>query len=236
MWYAGNLGDRRPQVRASYDPKAGKGQWSFTGAVGLTGAIDSADLDNNGYRDGEESGKPDVQGRIGYAQSLWVNDQRASLGVSGFYGWMNTSKLVAGRSDFRSQLVNFDYTLPLASRVSWRGEGWWGRNLLDTRGGAGQGVNLTTGQEIRSRGGWSELTLKASKYWTLHPGYTVDDPVDRDLPNGGRTRNRAFYLGNRFTPSANFLIGLDYLRWRTDYKGFQPGVDNRVNIFFAYIF
>jgi hypothetical protein len=236
MWNAGNVGDRRPQFRVSYDPKVGQGQWSFAGAAGLMGAVDLQDLDANGFRDGEESGRPNVQARIGYSHQLWVKDQRASFGVSGFYGWLNTSRSIAGRTNFHSQLINMDYTAPLASRLSLRGEGWWGRNLSDTRGGAGQGINLATGQEIRSRGGWSELALKASRYWSIHPGFTMDDPVDRDLSAGSRTRNRAFYLGNRITPGGNFLIGIDYLRWKTNFKGLLRGLDNRVNIFFQYGF
>ncbi|HLG13153.1 MAG TPA: hypothetical protein VJH03_01350 [Blastocatellia bacterium] len=236
MWTAGNIGDRRPQFRFAYEPKAGHGQWSLTGGVGLTGAIDLLDLDGNGFRDGEESGQPDVQARIAYSRSLWVKDQAASIGASGFYGWLNTSRPVTGanRTSFRSQVINLDYTLPLASRVSLRGEGWWGRNMSDLRGGAGQGVNLATGRDIRGRGGWSEMSVKVSRYYSFHPGFTVDDPVDFDLGAGGRIRNRAFYIGNRITPGGNFLIGFDYLRWRTDFKAFLPGIDNRVNIFIQY--
>jgi len=236
MWNVGNLGDRRPQFRLAWEPKYGQGQWSFSGAAGLMGAIDAQDLDNNGYRDGEESGMPNAQARVGYAHSSWVKDQRASFGVSGFYGWLNTSRAIAGRTDFHSQSVNLDYTVPLSSRLSLRGEGWWGRNLSDVRGGVGQGINLANGREIRARGGWSELSLKLFRRWSLHPGYTTDDPVDADIPGGGRTRNRAFYVGNRITPGGNFLFGFDYLRWRTDYKGFLPGISNRVNIFMQYNF
>jgi hypothetical protein len=67
QWNAGNVGDRRPQLRAAYEPNAGRGKLSFAGGIGLTGAIDAVDLDNNGFRDGEESARPDVQGRIGYS-------------------------------------------------------------------------------------------------------------------------------------------------------------------------
>jgi hypothetical protein len=162
--------------------------------------------------------------------------REASFGVSGFYGYMKTSRAVAGRTEFNSQLVNLDMTLPLHKRVSLRGEGWWGRNLSDVRGGAGQGINTVTGREIRGRGGWGEATFRLSRYFALSPGFTTDDPVDSDLPSGGRTRNRAFYLGNRITPGGNFLVGADYLRWRTDYKGLLRGVNNRVNIFLQYNF
>jgi hypothetical protein len=70
----------------------------------------------------------------------------------------------------------------------------------------------------------------------MSPGFSTDDPIDIDLPLGARTRNRAYYFANRITPGGNFLIGADYLRWLTDYKGFQRGVDNRFNIFLQYNF
>jgi hypothetical protein len=101
MWNAGNVGDRRPQFRLAWEPSAGQSQWSFSGAAGLMGAIDAQDLDNNSYRDGEESGLPNVQARVGYAHSSWVKDQRASLGASVFYGWLDTSRVIAGRTSFR---------------------------------------------------------------------------------------------------------------------------------------
>ena len=235
MWNAGNVGDRRPQLRAAYDRKAGRGKFSLVGAAGLTGAIDAQDLDANGFRDGEESARPNVQGRVGYSYPLGAG-REASFGVSGFYGFMKTSRAVAGRTEFNSQLVNLDLTLPLHPRVTLRGEGWWGRNMSDVRGGAGQGINAATGREIRGRGGWGEATFRLSRYFATSPGFTTDDPVDSDLPSGGRTRNRAFYLGNRITPGGNVSFGADYLRWRTDYKGFLRGVNNRVNIFLQYNF
>jgi hypothetical protein len=238
MWNAGNVGDRRPQFRIAYEPESGRGRWSLIAGVGLTGAIDGQDLDNNGFRDGEESGRPDVQARIGYSHPLWVKDQSASIGISGVYQWLNTSRPVtsANLTSFRSQLINIDYTIPIFSRASLRGEGWWGHNMGDLRGGAGQSINSTSGRQIRGRGGWTELSLKLSRYWSLHPGFTTDDPVDEDVPVGGRTRNRSFYFANRFTPGGNFTIGADYLRWKTNYKGFSRGLDNRVNIFFQYSF
>jgi hypothetical protein len=108
--------------------------------------------------------------------------------------------------------------------------------MSDFRGGAGQGVNAATGREIRSRGGWGEANIRVSRYLSLNPGFSTDDPVDEDIPVGGRTRNRSFFIANRITPGGNFLLGADYLRWKTNFNGFQRGVDNRVNIFLQYNF
>ncbi len=47
MWNTGNLGDRRSQIRFTYEPQGRPFSWSV--GLGLTGAVDSKDLDNNGY-------------------------------------------------------------------------------------------------------------------------------------------------------------------------------------------
>jgi hypothetical protein len=235
QWNAGNVGDRRPQLRAAFEPKVGRGNLSLAGGLGLTGAIDALDLDNNGFRDGEESSLPNYQGRVGYSYTLG-KDRNASFGVSGFYGFLETSRPIAGRTDFHSQLLNVDFTLPFAERLALRGEGWWGRNMSDIRGGAGQGINTANGREIRGRGGWAEATVKVSRFLSINPGFSTDDPVDQDLPNGGRTRNQSYYVANRINLAKNFLIGADYLRWLTTFKGFRRGVDNRVNLFLQYSF
>lgn len=236
MWNAGNVGDRRPQVRATYEPKVGKGQFSLASAIGVTGAVDGLDLDNNNYGDGIQSMRPDVQWRVGYSRPLWVANQPFSVGGSMFYGWLGVIRPVGGRTLLSAQGYNADVTLPLTRAIAFRGEGWWGRNMSDFRGGAGQGINAATGRTVRGRGGWAELKVRMNRYWVVAPGFTTDNPVKADLSLGSRTRNRAFYLGNRFTPGGNFEMGFDYLRWRTDYLGPLPGFDNRFNIFFQYGF
>lgn len=120
QWNAGNVGDRRPKLRVGYEPKAGRGKFSFVGGVGLTGEIDAADLDANGVRDGEESSHPNIQGRIGFSHPLGSKDRVASVGISGFYGFLKTARLVVGRTEFHSRLINADFTLPILSRVTLR--------------------------------------------------------------------------------------------------------------------
>ena len=51
----------------------------------------------------------------------------------------------------------------------------------------------------RGRGGWGEASFRLSRYFSVSPGFTTDDPVDSDLPSGGRTRTRAFYEARGFT-------------------------------------
>lgn len=56
-----------------------------------------------------------------------------------------------------------------------------GRNLSDFRGGIGQGVNIATGSEIQSSGGWAELGLQPLLGHKLSVRYTIDDPRDNDV-------------------------------------------------------
>ena len=60
MWNAGNIGDRRAQLRIGHEPQIGNNELSFVGGIALTGAVDRKDLDKNGIRDGEDSGMPQI--------------------------------------------------------------------------------------------------------------------------------------------------------------------------------
>jgi len=60
MWNAGNIGDRRAQLRIGYEPQIGNNELSFVSGIALTGAVDRKDLDKNGIRDGEDSGMPQI--------------------------------------------------------------------------------------------------------------------------------------------------------------------------------
>lgn len=236
MFYAGNVGDRRPLLKTEWKQKAGAGILYFQGGIGLTGSSDAEDLDNDGFRDGETAGRPHIEGRLAYARPLWVKDKPMTIGLGGLYGWEKTIRPIVNHTVFHPRLGAVDYIVPLTARLDWRGENWWGRHLTDFRGGINQAVNLTTGQEIRARGGWTELKFTGNKYYSLHVGVTDDDPFDGDLLNTARTRNRSGYFGTRLNASSNLLFGFDFLRWRTDYKGQRPGENNRVNLVFQYSF
>ena len=230
MWNTGNLGDRRPQLRLVYEPKIGPGQLSLMGGPALSGAIDAKDLDNNGTRDGEDAGLPNLQLRLGYSAPLWLKDRPASLGIWGLRGWEASLKR------FESYAYGLDLTLPFSPDLALRGELWRGRNLSDFRGGIGQGIQTTGRQEIDSMGGWAELVYRIAPWFTLAPGYTLDNPSDDDITKGSRSKNWTLYLAHRFQLGGGFLIGLDYIYWKTEYKGLRDGDANRFNLFFQYDF
>ena len=223
MWNAGNLGDRRPQVRYT-----GRGTNSeFAVALGLTGAVDAKDLDGDGIRDGEDSGMPNVQARFGWRGS------NVSFGVWGLHAWEETATAVAGETSFTASALGADFLVNLGGGFDVRGELWTGSNLSDFRGGVGQGVNTATGDEVQSSGGWAELGANLGGNHRLSVGYTVDDPRDSDIVAGGRTKNSAFYVHNRWIVGQGLELGVNVVLWNTDFSGAAAGRDTRFNVFFA---
>jgi len=223
MWNAGNLGDRRPQIRYTYAPRTTP--FNAAVALGLTGAVDAQDLDANGVRDGENSGLPNVQARFGWKRS------NLDAGIWGHYAWEKTTKAIAGKTRFNSYSAGLDAKWQPTRKWDLMSEIWTGSNLSDFRGGIGQGINATTGDGIRSRGGWIEPGYHVTPKYRVAVGYTLDDPVGADVPMGGRTRNSAIYLHNQWQLPANLEIGANYLYWTTQWKGQDTGIDNRFNWF-----
>lgn len=228
LWNTGNLGDRRPQIRFSYAPK--EKPFSWTVALGLTGAVDAKDLDGNKVRDGEDSGLPNIQCRLAW------KTKDATFGLWGHYAWERTAKAVGGKTHFNSHSVGLDLQWNIAPRWTLQGEIWAGRNLSDFRGGIAQGINASTGNEIASKGGWLELGYDVSPKHRIAVGYALDDPNDSDVPNGGRTKNSAWYLHNRFKLSDGVILGVNYLFWKTKWKGLATGTNHRVGVFVQHNF
>ena len=226
MWNAGNLGDRRPMLRLKWDHDFGAGErWVVAGALSSGGAIDRRDLDGNGIKDGEDSGLPALQGRIGHERCSWVPGRTVGLGVWGFVSFESTDVPIMGNDDFTGRGVGIDWTVPFLRGVTWRGEAWHGRNLSDWRGGSAQGVNTATGREIESRGGWSEVQFAPSEHYTLALGITADDPSDNDLVGNAtsRTLNWTWYVGNRLDLGGGLSIYLNAEFWNTEYLTLSDG-------------
>jgi len=246
MWNAGNTGDRRPQLRAGYEHPLGPGKLSIMGGLGLTGAIDSKDkdLDKNGVRDGEDSGLPNLQARIGYTRPGFVPRENMVVGIWGHLAKEEIGEVsarIAGENSFTSNSIGGDIILPIISlspvgSLTMRGEVWSGKNLSDFRGGIGQGVNINTGEEIKSSGGWLEFLIKVNTELQVEVGYTVDNPEDENLGIGDKAENTTWYIGGNFKPGGGLLLGIEYINWKTGYKDAPEGTDNRVNLIAQYNF
>ena len=228
MWNAGNLGDRRVQMRYTYEPKASR--FNIAAALGLTGAVDQQDLDANGVRDGEDSSLPNIQARAQFKNS------KTTFGIWGHHAWERTTKAVANRHRFIGYSLGFDALQQITSKLTASGEFWVGQNLSDFRGGIAQGVNAVTGAEVRSHGGWMELGYQVSPKYKFAMGYSEDSPEKNDISVGGRLSNNALYLHNRYKLTNNVDLGASYYYWTTRYNGQASGIDHRFQMFVQHNF
>jgi len=242
MWGAGNLGDRRPQIRPEYVVKSGELSWIFQGEIGLSGADDNADLDTSGnygagYRDGESSGEPTLQARA--ACKFPVAGNATEVGV-----WAHSAKeepddangTIPGDDEFESSAYGLDLTLPLFSDAfTLKAEAWQGKNVDDVRGGIFQGINTVVGKEIDSEGGFVEIGWNATDHVALYLGWANDNPDNEDLATNGRANNEIWYAAARFNYKP-LAYGIEVLDWTTEYIPWDEGDDLRVVAFASYSF
>lgn len=232
-WGAGNLGDRRPQVRGEWSQTSGDSKFTVAGMAGATSAIDAQDADANGYRDGDQSAVPTLQTRVGWKNGAF------EAGAWAHRGKEELDNVLAGSNHkhFVSSAYGIDLQVPLHKDVLWlKGELWHGRNLFDVRGAILQDFS-PTGDEIRSEGGFGEVGYKLNDHTKLHAGWSFDNPNNDDL--GGtsniKSRNTIGYCAATFDfkPVA---FGIHLLHWTTGYLGFDEGDDTRLQAYLQYSF
>ncbi len=239
MWNAGNTGDRRAQIQGRWAPSDSR--FNVKACLGLTGAVTNEDLDAGlpgatPERDGFDSGLPHVQMRGAVKLDGPVEKKPVELGAWGAIGKTETDTSFGGETRFDVNILGADFQVPISEEFSVRGEGWTGENLGDFRGGIGQSINTTTGDEIGAVGGWAELAYAASAKTRYHAGSTLDDPDDDDLDNGRAERNFTGYVGMIHDWASGLRTGLDLIYWDTAWKNLEDGDGYRVNLYFQYNF
>ncbi|MEK7486688.1 MAG: hypothetical protein AABZ60_20385, partial [Planctomycetota bacterium] len=241
----GNTGDRRPQLRVEWAPAIIKGtkeeetRLFFTLGLLRAGAVDGLDADADGNNDGEDSGAPMIQGRIGIATPGWVEGQKIRFGAYMSHAWYDTQTRVGlrGEREFVSHFYGIDLVVPITDRIEFSTEWWWGYDVSDLRGGIAQGVDTIKGDEIEAAGGWFNLKIKTTERSTVALGYGVDNPVNGDIGPGGRLKNEVFFINNVWDLSSGVTAGVEYQYFRTRYtpRDFS-NYDSRFIAFIQYKF
>jgi hypothetical protein len=235
MWGAGNLGDRRSQVRSEAWMNFGEAELRFQALIGLSGAVDGNDLDGNGILDGELSTLPCAQARAAFSMPIWDTGSQFQVGLGIHWGRQETDTDIGDHDRWDSFCFAADLVFPIYKDIlTFTGEFFVGSALTDLRGGIFQFVN-SEGGKIRSIGGWGQLTIKALEWLSFNVGYSTDDPYNDDLDPAGIASNRVVFLTTNFN-FGPFAFGLEYMYWDTAYKDFGGGRANRVTIWGSYSF
>ena len=229
-WWSGNIGYRRPQIRATKSFKIETGEvLKFEGALARTIGRDNTSLSGT-LDSGEDSGTPTLQARVSMAMDTF-GPEKATFGISGHYGEEEyDTNAGGGNKEFESWSINFDYTQPVSEKVTVKAELFKGQNLNQYLGGIGQGVNLDDTpnhnlyEEIGSKGGWIAASLGPWKNKNYNVGIAFDsaDP-DNLTENTGtstsRRLNQSVFANVMCSLNSNVDVGFELSHWRTEYKG-----------------
>lgn len=233
-WWAGNVGYRRPQFRLTKGFKLGEStkltlQGAATRTIGDINLLGPGDT-------GEDAGFPTVQARAALTFHGF-SGQTATVGVSGHYGREEyDTDNIGSRVDLPSWSGSLDLLVPLSAKVTVKGEIFRGRNMDEYLGGIGQGVNPATLRGITDVGGWASVNFGPWRGWRFGVGYTADDPVNRDLGAGDRSRNRSLFGNVFFDINDAVQLGLELADWQTLYVNKADGEAIRVQTALYYRF
>ncbi|MBN2580197.1 MAG: hypothetical protein JXB10_14505 [Pirellulales bacterium] len=237
-WGAGNIGYRRAQFRGErYFHLNDRCLFTVQGSINGTPFLDTATYPTTVVKD--HSGWPTCEGRIAMTLgSRGKDDHPIELGVSGHVGEHRYS-IPGVDPDGRfgkTWSFNVDLKAPVNERLGFQGEFYTGENLSTFLGGILQGYNFALGESIYDTGGWMEVYY----FWTprlhTHVGYTLDDPLDRQIASGGRTYNQAYWGNLIYNVTPKFQVGLEVGQWETVYKDKLPGDSTRVEFMARYGF
>ncbi|HWO22536.1 MAG TPA: hypothetical protein VNO30_27445 [Kofleriaceae bacterium] len=228
--YAGNLGDRRPQLRLALHPSS---KLQLAVAAAAPAVLDPQDLDGDGEVDTMTPARPMLQWLAEFKTRLGRHDDGlARIGISGHAA---RAELADGTAR-PSSSVGVHFLVPFSRQVIILGEGYYGTNLAEIGGGIGNSINMATRQSVHAIGGWLELALLPTERHMLSVGTSVDVARAEDLEAGDRERNGTIYSVLRYKPRPALQLGLEHLYWKTEYKGMSRGVANRMNMHFSVFF
>ncbi len=254
MAAAGNNWARLPQIKV--ERKFGK-NFTWQGAVL---APQTGDFATNAAfflqpTSGASSRVPFFQSRIAFADANWFGAKKAgSIALSAHYG---QSRVTVGNStnDVDSAGVALDWSFPLAKRLSFAGEAFFGRNLAGFQSGIFQnyntdfvyrnGTTLVAGgvRGIGTRGGWTQLGFTPDVFkdrLTFYGSIGVDDPRNQDLVSLSRrdfrSRNLSYAFEAIFKFSPQFSIGSEFRSFQTTYLFSGRKNANHINLAAAYSF
>jgi hypothetical protein len=255
---SGNIGYRRPMVKYQRTFTIGGDslQTELALARGSASPASSSVLDDAA----SDAGWPLVEARAGISIPTALK-RPIVFGISGHVGQEEydrvtldagppaSLKTVSGNgNEFMTYSGNLDWKAPLAENWDVAGEFFAGRNLDDFVGGIGQGVNNAANQgatkfasalnkPIDAIGGWTQITYRPVKKWSLSVGAGIDDPDNADLSGAiNRARNLTCFANAIYSATSNLSVGLETAYMDTDYLTGASGDNVRIQSSLIYKF
>ncbi len=241
-WGAGNIGYRRAQFRAErYFDFSDTLLWTVQGSLNGNIIADVPSSLGSGTVTGDHSPWPVLMGRTALTfGERGKGGLPITLGLSGHIGEVVYDFLAPPARDdvyLRTWSMNVDLRAPITERFGFQGEYFIGENLGAYLGGILQGVDIGNRRGIYSRGGWVQLWYDITPRLHSNVGYSLDDPLDRDLSAASGRRYNSVIWGNLiYDITKQFTMGVEVGSWRTLYVGKEPGESIRVEFMTKYTF
>jgi hypothetical protein len=206
---AGNIGYRRPQLAIFIT------QMPYTFALGITRSL-SSDLNADAIPDGDASGVPTIQTRTALQFSKFA------IGASAHYGLLNAPG--TAQEEYATWSINIDGKFDLSSQITLLGEAYTGVNTAAYYGAISHHDCVN---ELKSRGGWINLTYDPNGPLAFSLGGGLDDLCDEEknyLANLPDIRSQnAFEFGLvTYALSSNTQFGFEISHWQTKYRNPSP--------------
>ena len=191
---------------------------------------------------GERGRMPALESRVAFSKT--VDDRAYTIGLSGRYdrgknaGTIGTLNV---QSPVDSWGVALDYSLPFSKYVNLTGEAYEGRALGSYSVASGESIGAvgTVGAHgVLSRGGWAQLQFNPNKKWQMNLAYGIDQPDDKQILVGSRSRNQQYMANVIERLTRNISASLEYRRILTDYRNQLPSNErgDHIDLGVAYIF
>jgi len=224
---AGNLGNRRPQIRAT----------QVVGPIDIAVAVThDRVIDNSAIKVKESENPPSspaVQGRLGLkVPATWAGEKaNLAVGVGGLYGKNEAANADDENRNPRGPVTysyNADLSAPLMEILTLTGEFFMGQNLSKYGDGSlGQSLLADGRRGVKSLGWWGALALKLPANLSAASGAGTES-LDDDERLAGKIKSNMFIFGNlayNFTPAAK--VTFEYLNLATSYTDKEGKEDDK---------
>ncbi len=231
MWGVGNTGDRSPQVRAAYTlPFSNASKLDFEVAIQQMGTVDAKGQVGTNF-----GGEPAYQARIALDMPLWTKTP-LHLAAAVHKGTEVLAEKGFGEDTFNQYGVFTELILPIMDNLEIQGEYFQGENISDLRGGIVFGINTVTDEEIPTKGYWIETRYSLIEELTFALGYGQDNPDDKYVVNGYPSFNEASWVVAHYQMTPNIRVGIEFLKWATEYKNDVRLISDRYNAHILWTF
>jgi hypothetical protein len=227
---AGNLWIWQPQARVEQRFRIND-RTNFRAQLGIFATREDYGYVPPAYASAVHEARPALQGRFSLLHR--IDDQRHIEIGSGFD--VSTSH-VAG-VNIPTRVYTLDWLVNPWRRLEFSGSLFRGQNLTNI-GGIGQGFTIWNAGYIvpvHARGGWAQLSLRATSRLTFNFFGGLQNNRDRDLYYG-IANNEAYAANLMYRLAPNVIFSLETGQVRTDYLANGNRLSNYHDIAFAYLF